>query len=53
MYRVFNMGVGMIVVVPADVAPTVLEIADRNKIDAAMIGEIEEGKGNVKIIGVD
>lgn len=49
MYRTFNMGVGMILVVSPDIAQ---EISGRHE-DIKPIGILEKGKGSVRINGVD
>lgn len=50
MYRVFNMGIGMTLVVrPSDVTPT-LNILQRNQCAAKVIGKIESGKPSVRIV---
>ena len=46
MLRVFNLGVGMVAVVPADVVDRALEVVG----DAALVGAIEPGSGNVRIL---
>ncbi len=43
MYRVFNMGVGMIVIVPPDHCQRAIEIAKARGIDAWCLGEVEAG----------
>ncbi|GAB5490633.1 MAG: phosphoribosylformylglycinamidine cyclo-ligase [Phototrophicaceae bacterium] len=47
MYRVFNMGIGMVVIVPADAIELALSASD----DMKVIGQIERGTGAVKIEG--
>jgi phosphoribosylformylglycinamidine cyclo-ligase len=49
LYRVFNMGVGFIFIVPPESADRVLSAAE----DAYIIGEITQGDGTVFIEGVD
>ena len=46
MLRVFNLGVGMVAVVPPDVVDRALEVVG----DAALVGAIEAGSGNVRIL---
>ena len=46
MRRVFNLGIGMVAVVPADAADRALEVLG----DAAVVGGIEPGSGNVRIL---
>jgi phosphoribosylformylglycinamidine cyclo-ligase len=53
MYRVFNMGVGMIWIVPSEQASTALQLIRNQGFNAARIGEITAGNGAVRIIGVD
>ena len=51
MYRTFNMGVGMAIVLPEDRAETVINIAAKHDVNAAEIGKITDKKGvwiNVK-----
>ena len=45
MYHVFNMGIGMILVVDSDDAKEVLDILKANDQDAHIIGEVVAGKG--------
>jgi len=49
--RTFNMGVGMVVVLPSDAAASAVEIAAGAGIDAAVIGEIVAGGGGVRLTG--
>ena len=46
MRRVFNLGIGMVAVVPADAADRALEVLG----DAAVVGGIEPGSRNVRIL---
>lgn len=48
MLRTFNMGLGMILVVPPSQARKALEILDRNLYRASEVGEIVEGTCNVR-----
>jgi phosphoribosylformylglycinamidine cyclo-ligase len=51
MYRTFNMGVGMAIVLPEDRAETVINIAAKHDVNAGEIGRITDKKGvwiNVK-----
>ena len=50
MYRVFNMGVGMVVIVPAFNADVVLRILKRNRETAWVIGEVQQGKRGVVLV---
>lgn len=49
MFRVFNMGIGMIVILPPAVADTVIQSARLAGIDAWVAGEMRHGSGNVTI----
>ncbi len=53
MYRVFNMGVGMMLIVPQDQAQRCVDFAFKNGIPADVIGEIQQGTKSVKIEGLD
>lgn len=50
MFRVFNMGIGMTLVVDADAADRVKQAADKAGIPAYLIGEIRKGKPRVEIV---
>lgn len=50
MYRVFNMGLGMIAIVPADQASTALRTLKRQGIDAVQIGSMEKGEKSVAVV---
>jgi phosphoribosylformylglycinamidine cyclo-ligase len=45
MYRTFNMGIGMCVVLPEDRAHTVINIAKKHDVEASVIGKIVDKKG--------
>ncbi|MBU0532843.1 phosphoribosylformylglycinamidine cyclo-ligase [Candidatus Micrarchaeota archaeon] len=45
MYRTFNMGIGMVVVLPEDRAGTVINIAKKHNVEASVIGKITDKKG--------
>ncbi|NYZ77380.1 phosphoribosylformylglycinamidine cyclo-ligase [Candidatus Micrarchaeota archaeon] len=45
MCRTFNMGIGMAIVLPEDRAGTVINIAKKHEIGAAVIGKVVEKKG--------
>jgi len=47
MYRTFNMGVGMILVVPAQAADEAAGIAREAGVDAWALGDVREGNGGV------
>ncbi len=49
MYRVFNMGVGMVWFVPADCAEAGVAIAEEAGFEAAIIGEVTEGSKKVTV----
>jgi phosphoribosylformylglycinamidine cyclo-ligase len=49
MYRVFNMGIGMAVVVRPEVADKVLEVAKQHAIDSYVIGEVASGDRCVEL----
>jgi phosphoribosylformylglycinamidine cyclo-ligase len=53
MYRVFNMGIGMCVVVAKGDAAETMRVLRRAMVHANVIGEIEEGQRAVRIVGVD
>ena len=50
MERVFNMGLGMIVVVPAAEASRAIEIANGGGHDAWVVGSLSEGSGQARVI---
>jgi phosphoribosylformylglycinamidine cyclo-ligase len=45
MYRTFNMGIGMVVILPEDRAHTLINIAKKHDVEAGVIGRIIEKKG--------
>jgi phosphoribosylformylglycinamidine cyclo-ligase len=49
MYQVFNMGHRMEIYVPAEVAEKVIAISKSFKIDAQVVGHIEEGPKSLTI----
>jgi phosphoribosylformylglycinamidine cyclo-ligase len=51
MYRVFNMGIGMVVIVPSRSASKVHEIARDHDVAGWVIGEVVEGQGKVRVTG--
>ena len=53
MYRVFNMGVGMMWVVPSSDEKEALSICKDEGFNAEKIGEITPGSGSVKLEGID
>ena len=50
MLRVFNMGIGMVVVVPADAVHRAVSVLDAHGQRAVVIGEIVAGRGAVAVI---
>jgi phosphoribosylformylglycinamidine cyclo-ligase len=50
LYQVFNMGIGMTVIVGADKADAVLEFIRATKQRAWIIGEVTKGDGGVKVV---
>lgn len=49
MFRTFNMGIGMVMVVDKDVAPTVIQRLNESGEAAAVIGELQRGSNDVVI----
>ncbi len=49
MYRVFNMGIGMVLIVKQAAVPQIQKLAAALQFDCALIGEVDEGKGKVQI----
>ncbi|MBI5046664.1 phosphoribosylformylglycinamidine cyclo-ligase [Candidatus Micrarchaeota archaeon] len=45
MYKTFNMGIGMVVILPRDRAETVVNIAKKHGVEAMVVGEITDKKG--------
>ena len=50
LYQVFNMGIGMTIMVAAAKAPAILKFIRSRKQQAWLIGEVTNGRGNVKLI---
>ncbi len=50
MYRTFNMGVGMVLIVPESQGKDVLEKLKELKEEAGLIGRVVKGKRAVKLI---
>jgi phosphoribosylformylglycinamidine cyclo-ligase len=50
LYQVFNMGIGMTIIVSAEKANAVLRFIDSQKQRAWIIGEVVKGKGVVHVI---
>jgi phosphoribosylformylglycinamidine cyclo-ligase len=49
-YQVFNMGVGMVVIVAADQADAVLRFIQGQRYPAWLIGEVVKGRGEARVI---
>jgi phosphoribosylformylglycinamidine cyclo-ligase len=45
MHRTFNMGIGMVLIIPEDAEGTVMNIAKKHEVEASIIGEITDKKG--------
>ncbi|MEC9338534.1 MAG: phosphoribosylformylglycinamidine cyclo-ligase [Actinomycetota bacterium] len=50
MQKVFNLGIGMVLIVPADQSARTIEIASQNGHEAWVIGDITSGNGEVRWI---
>lgn len=50
MYRAFNMGIGYVLVLPADQADRVVETINKSAFKAYQIGEIKPGTGQVRLV---
>jgi phosphoribosylformylglycinamidine cyclo-ligase len=50
LYQVFNMGIGMTIVVDGDQADAVLRFAKQQKQAAWVIGEVVKGKGRARVV---
>ncbi|MBL8087896.1 MAG: phosphoribosylformylglycinamidine cyclo-ligase [Chthonomonas sp.] len=50
MYRVFNMGVGMVLICSREVAPSVVQRLSQEGENAAIIGEVQKGPNDVQIM---
>jgi phosphoribosylformylglycinamidine cyclo-ligase len=50
LYQVFNMGIGMVVIVPADRADEVLNCIRAQKQKAWLIGQVVKGRGVVRVV---
>lgn len=51
MARVFNLGIGMVAVVPADEAFRAIDVLRSRGVGARRIGEVVKGRGSVQLIG--
>ena len=49
LYQVFNMGIGMVTIVDAKKAQTVLKFIQSQKHKAWVIGEVVKGKGEARV----
>ena len=49
LYRVFNMGIGMVAIVAAEQAESVLKAINRSRHSAWIIGEVVKGKGQTRL----
>lgn len=45
MHRTFNMGIGMVIVLPEDRAGTIINIAKKHDVEASIIGHVSDKKG--------
>jgi len=50
MYRVFNMGIGLVIIIRAGEVPKALKILKQSKVKALVIGKIEKGGGVVRLM---
>lgn len=50
MFRTFNMGLGMIIVISPEDYGTAKKVFDRWKVDSWIVGSVDKGKGKVRII---
>ena len=50
LYQVFNMGIGMVVIVAADKADEVVKFVRAQKHPAWLIGQVVKGRGVVRVI---
>jgi phosphoribosylformylglycinamidine cyclo-ligase len=50
LYQVFNMGIGMVAIVSADKADAILKFIRAQKHQAWLIGNVVEGRGEVRIV---
>ena len=50
LYQVFNMGIGMVVIVAADKADEVLKCICAQKQKAWLIGQVAKGRGVVRVV---
>ncbi len=50
MYRTFNMGIGMVLIVPREQAPTIVARLNESGENAALIGEVHKGSHEVQVL---
>jgi len=50
MYHVFNLGIGMTLIVSAEKADAVLRAVNRGGVEAWSIGEIVRGRGTCRVV---
>jgi phosphoribosylformylglycinamidine cyclo-ligase len=50
LYQVFNMGIGMVAIVSAEKADTILKFIRAQKHDAWRIGDVVKGKGEARVV---
>ena len=50
LYQVFNMGIGMVMMVAAKKADTILKFVRERNQQAWIIGEVAKGRGEVKLV---
>jgi len=48
MRNVFNLGIGMVLIVPSDQIDAIIGLADMNGHEAWVIGQVTEGRGQVR-----
>jgi phosphoribosylformylglycinamidine cyclo-ligase len=52
MYRTFNMGMGMVLVVPAEEVDSIAKLLAQHKINPIVIGELRQGSGRTRLVEV-
>jgi phosphoribosylformylglycinamidine cyclo-ligase len=50
MFRVFNMGIGMVLIVAPELVGTVQKTAEKAGVKSYLIGAVDAGKGEVDIV---
>ena len=53
MYKVFNMGIGMAIIIPPESYITLKDSARKKNEDIIKLGEVTKGAGKVRIKGID